>query len=168
MDFEALIIPDYYDKVVLIAPQLAYYDVVGVQLLGSNGWNSPKLLELGGRYVDGAVFVDAFFKDSKRPNVRAFVEDFRKEFSEDPDILSALAYDSVNIIMSVVRSGGVSTREDVRQKLSGLRSYKGVTGLTSFGASGEVEKSLGLYRIEGRHIEEIEAGRTLPTPAEGQ
>jgi len=167
VDFEALVIPDYYDKVVLIAPQLAYYDVVGVQLLGSHGWNSPKLLELGGRYVDGAVFVDGFFKDSKRPEVRAFVEDFRKEFSEDPDILSALAYDSVNIIMSVVRSGGVSTREDLRQKLSVLRNYKGVTGLTSFGASGEVDKSLGLYRIEGRHIEEIEAGRTHPIPTEG-
>jgi len=158
VDFEALVIADYYDKVVLITPQLAYYDVMGVQLLGTNGWNSPRLLELGGRYVEGAVFVDAFYKGSQRPQIQDFVENFRKEFSEDPDILSALAFDATKILMTVIASKGVSTREDVRQRLSGLRNYVGVTGVTSQSASGDVEKSLELYRIEEGRIRELETG----------
>lgn len=155
VDFEALFIPDYYDKVVLITPQLAYYDVTGVQLLGSNGWNSPKLLDLGGRYVDGAVFVDGFFKESQRPAVRTFVEEYRKEFSEEPDILSALAYDSTKILITVLLSGGISDREDLRRKLSGLRQYDGVTGPSSFGVSGDAEKTLGLFKVEGKRIVEV-------------
>ena len=56
--FEALFIPDFAENVAMLLPQLVYYGVENVQLLGSNGWSSPKLVRNAGeRYVNGAVLV---------------------------------------------------------------------------------------------------------------
>ena len=60
VDFEAIFIPDVYSQVGLIAPQLAYYDVTGIKLLGTNLWNSPKLVEMAAPYLQGSIFVDGF------------------------------------------------------------------------------------------------------------
>ena len=38
VDFDALFIPDGYGKIGLLAPQLAFHDLTGVQLLGPGGW----------------------------------------------------------------------------------------------------------------------------------
>ncbi|NIQ94532.1 MAG: hypothetical protein GWN87_10185, partial [Desulfuromonadales bacterium] len=61
VDFDALFIPDYADRVGMIAPQLAYYGIEELPLLGINGWNSPDLLRVAGAFVEGAIFVDGFF-----------------------------------------------------------------------------------------------------------
>jgi ABC-type branched-subunit amino acid transport system substrate-binding protein len=58
IEFDGLFIPDYSNRIGLIAPQLAYYNVIGITLLGTNAWNSPELVSEGGKYVDGSIFVD--------------------------------------------------------------------------------------------------------------
>ena len=55
VDFDALFIPDEHDKIVLIAPQLAFHDVTGVRLLGSSGWVDPELIEIGRRCARDAL-----------------------------------------------------------------------------------------------------------------
>jgi outer membrane PBP1 activator LpoA protein len=71
---DALFLPDSFESVALIAPYLGYYSVKGVQLLGANGWNSPRLAELAGEAVEGAVFVDGFFAGSGRPGTEDFTD----------------------------------------------------------------------------------------------
>ncbi|MCK4534592.1 MAG: penicillin-binding protein activator, partial [Syntrophobacterales bacterium] len=70
VDFDALFIPDSYSTVNMIAPQLAFYDVIGVQLLGTSIWNSQDLLKKESKYLEGAVFTDCFFLNSACPEVR--------------------------------------------------------------------------------------------------
>jgi ABC-type branched-subunit amino acid transport system substrate-binding protein len=52
---DALFIPSDTEDLVLILPQLSFYEF-GVQLLGTSGWNSMKLLRMAGRDMEGAVF----------------------------------------------------------------------------------------------------------------
>jgi branched-chain amino acid transport system substrate-binding protein len=52
---EALLIPSDTEDLVLILPQLSFYEF-GVQLLGTSIWNSSKLLRMAGRDMEGAVF----------------------------------------------------------------------------------------------------------------
>ncbi|RMF85775.1 MAG: outer membrane protein assembly factor BamD, partial [Nitrospinota bacterium] len=92
LPYEAIFIPDYYDKVGQIAASLAFYNLQPVQLLGANGWNDPRLISLGEQHVEGAVFVDGFFLDSPYPHVREFVQNFQSTFNQNPDILAAQAY----------------------------------------------------------------------------
>ena len=67
VDFDVLFIPESYEKVVLIAPQLAFHEAFGMRLAGTSGWYHPDLLELGRRHVEGARFSSLFFPESPLP-----------------------------------------------------------------------------------------------------
>jgi len=155
VDFEGLFIPDYADKIGLIAPQLPFYGIEDVQLLGINGWNSPELIRNAGPYVEGAVFVDGFFRYSSYPFVREFVDLFYEKYNEEPSILEAQGFDAANILLSLLDRPDVTSRETLRLALNLLRDYPGVTGATSFDAEGEAEKVLFLLQVQNGHIVQL-------------
>jgi len=153
--FEALFIPDYAERIGLIAPQLTFYGLDNTQLLGINGWNSRDLVRLAGRYVDRAVFVDGFFRYSSYPFVKEFVDLYYKTYKEEPSILEAQAFDVANILLSLLDRPELRDREDLRDALAALRNYPGVTGATSFNAQGEAEKILFLLQVQKGKIVQI-------------
>ncbi|PLX89722.1 MAG: hypothetical protein C0618_00500 [Desulfuromonas sp.] len=153
--FDALFIPDYADRVGLIAPQLAFYGIEDIPLLGINGWNSPDLLRLAGKFVQNAVFVDGFFANSHSPLVQEFVEFYRERFDEEPSILEAQAFDVANILLTLVGHPETRTRESVRAALTHLDNYPGVTGPTRFDFIGEAEKPLFLLQVKRQEIVEM-------------
>lgn len=111
IDFDAILIPDDWRRVGLVAPALAVEDIVTnacdprdlerirkttgkkdlktVILLGTNQWSSPKgrsgvpeLIERGGKFVMCSVYVDGFFIDSTRPGTRKFVEKYKERYPD--------------------------------------------------------------------------------------
>jgi len=155
LPFEALFLPDYADRIGLVAPQLAFYGVEETVLLGINGWNSPDLVRLAGRFVEGAVFVDGFFRYSPYPFVREFVDRYFEKYGEEPSILEAQGFDVAGILLFLLERPGVRTREDLRLALSQLRDYPGVTGATSFDLQGDAEKVLFLLQVQNGNIVQI-------------
>lgn len=153
--FQALFIPDYADKVGLIAPQLPYYGLEGLPLFGINGWDSPELLRTAGSFVEGAVFVDGFFVHSPYPFVRDFVNRYVERYGEEPNILEAQGFDVAGILLDILDDPAVASRDDVRLALQQLRNYPGVTGATSFSLEGEAEKVLFLLQVKNGNIVQI-------------
>ncbi|MFA5515636.1 MAG: penicillin-binding protein activator [Desulfuromonadales bacterium] len=153
--FQALFIPDYADRIGLIAPQLVFYGLEDTQLLGINGWNSPELLRLAGNFLEGAVFVDGFFRYSPYPFVSEFVNLYFEKYGEEPSILEAQGFDVAGILLTALRDPGVRTRDDLRLALMNLRNYPGVTGATSFDLQGEAEKILFLLQVRNGDIVQI-------------
>lgn len=155
VDFEALFIPDYADRIGVIAPQLAYYGIENVPLLGINGWNSPELLRTVSRFVEGAVFVDGFFAYSPYPFVKEFVDRYYEKYSEVPTFLQAQGYDVAGILLSVLDDPEIRTRDDLRLALSQLQTYPGVTGATTFNRIGEADKALYLLQVRNGNIVQL-------------
>lgn len=153
--FEALFLPDYADRISLIVPQLAFYGLEGVQLLGTNGWDDAELPRLTHQFVEGAVFTDGFFLHSSIPFVKEFVERYFNKFGEEPTILEAQGYDIAGIMLTLLNDPAIHTREDLRLALSQLRDYPGVTGATRFDATGEAEKILFLLQVQNGTIVQI-------------
>lgn len=153
--FDALFLPDYADRIGLIAPQLAFYGIEKLPLLGINGWNSPDLLRLAGRFVEDAVFVDGFFLDSPYPFVKEFIDLYVETYGEEPSILEAQAFDSANILFNLLDSAEVTDRKSLRNALSNLKNYPGVTGATSFDFTGEADKVLFQLQIKDGQIRQI-------------
>ncbi len=153
--FDALFIPDYAEQVGLIAPQLAFYGIEELPLLGINGWNSPELLRVAGRYVEGAVFVDGFFRHSSYPFVQEFVKLYVEKYGEEPTILEAQGFDVAGILLAALDRSEVRTREDLWMALIQLRNYPGVTGATSFNEQGDAEKVLFLLQVQNGSIVQI-------------
>jgi ABC-type branched-subunit amino acid transport system substrate-binding protein len=151
---DALYIPDYFDTVGLIAPHLAYYGIKNIKLLGSNGWNSPRLIELAGKYVEGAVFADSFFIDSKKESTEEFVYNFRSTYGMEPDILSAQAYDAVMMVVEAIEAAG-EKREKIRDRLANLKDFRGVTGIITFNKDREAIKELFILTVKNGRIVEL-------------
>jgi ABC-type branched-subunit amino acid transport system substrate-binding protein len=155
VNFDALFIPDYADRVGLIAPQLAYYGIEDLPLLGINGWNSPELVRIAGRFVEGAVFVDGFFRYSPYPFVEEFVNRYFEKYGEEPSILEAQGFDVANILLTLLDRPEVRTREALRLSLAQLKNYPGVTGGTTFNLQGDAEKVLFLLQVQNGNVVQI-------------
>ncbi|HWP35736.1 MAG TPA: penicillin-binding protein activator, partial [Thermodesulfobacteriota bacterium] len=155
IEFDALFIPDYYDRVGLIAPQLAYYDVKGIRLLGAAGWNSPELIRLAREHVEGALFVDSFWAGSPTPAIRDFVARFRARFGELPTVLEAEAYDALRILLDTLQRARPLSRDALREALSRVRDFPGLTGPFAFTADREADRPLLLLTIEDRRIKQV-------------
>jgi len=154
IDFDAVFIPDSYERAALIASQLAFHDVVDVTLLGTNLWNSPKLIEIAGRYVHGAIFPSGFFPGSGFRGVDGFVEQYQLNFQQKPGLLAAIGYDTIRIIKEIVREGGedIRTREDLRSALVGIEGFEGVTGPMAFDSERRAQRNPLLLTISGKHF----------------
>jgi len=185
-DFDAVFVPDFARNVALVAPALAVEDVFTstcdpkelerarkvtgrdglkpVQLLGSNGWDDPSLLEKAGRYVQCAIFVDGFFAGSERPETKRFVEAFQARYQHPPSILEASAHDAAAAIHAVAARGAVN-REMLRSGLAGLRGFAGATGTFGFDERREVEKPLFFLTVDGASIRELRPEELAPPGA---
>ncbi len=155
VDFDALFIPDSCSAVNMIAPQLAFCDIVGVQLLGTNVWNCPDLLKKDNEYLEGAIFTDCFFLNSSRPEVRDFIDRFYAACGREPENMEALAYDATKIMTNLITENNAETRDDLRDSLSHVESYPGITGITSFSGTGDAEKPLHILTVMDGEIVQI-------------
>jgi ABC-type branched-subunit amino acid transport system substrate-binding protein/predicted negative regulator of RcsB-dependent stress response len=155
VDFDAIFIPDAPAKAGLIVPQLAYYDIENVYLLGTNLWHSPKMIEMARDYVQGAIMPDGFFPDSQNLRVKEFVKLFEDTYAETPGVIEATAYDTAMMLFQICQHPDVQSRTAIKEQLLRLRDFPGVTGLTSFDGQREALKELSMLRIEGDGFVEL-------------
>jgi branched-chain amino acid transport system substrate-binding protein len=138
--FDGLFIPDYYSMVGMIIPYVSYFDLKNITLIGTDGWDDPGLLSIGGDMLVGSYFPDAFCPNSDRPEVKRFVDDFKTAFGREPGILEAYGYDTIKIIQYLVKTQGIRSRDDMRLSLLSVRDWEGVTGSTTIDRTGESTK----------------------------
>jgi len=154
IDFDAVFIPDSYERAALIASQLAFYDVVDVTLLGTNLWDSPKLIEIAGRYVHGAIFPSGFFSGSGYIGVDSFVDQYRTSFGQEPQYLAAIGYDTIRVVKEILKEKGnnIKTRENFRSALAGNKYFDSVTGPMFFDNERRAKRDPLLLTISGRNF----------------
>lgn len=156
VDFDAVFIPDEPKSAGLIIPQLAYYDIQNVYLLGTNLWHSAKFIDMAGDYIKRAIIPDIFFAKSKSPAVHAYVEEFKSVYGQASGLIEAVAYDSAAILLDIISRKDVLFRNSIKEALQRLEGYNGVTGQTSFDENGEAQKLLYLLRVKRKRFLEIE------------
>jgi branched-chain amino acid transport system substrate-binding protein len=152
VDFEAVFIPDNSRNIAMIAPHFSYFDVLDVMLMGTNLWESPRLIETAGDYIQGAIFTSGFFEESEDPGVRKFQESYRQNFDSEPGILAATGYDTIRYLMALMAGKEIRTRRSLKKALSTDSGFQGVTGTISFDPTGEVKKEPLLLTVSGNHM----------------
>jgi ABC-type branched-subunit amino acid transport system substrate-binding protein len=149
--FDAAFLPGDGETVGLIASQLRFYDIT-VPLLGSSGWNNRAVIANGGKFVEDAIFVDAFFANSQDAAVEQFVKQYRARYREAPDVFAALAYDATLLLVRGLKAGA-TTGERLRDELTKITGHSGVSGITGFGPDGDVERQFSWIQIRnGRFV----------------
>jgi hypothetical protein len=155
VDFDALFIPESHEKVVLIAPQLAFHEAVDTTLLGPSGWYHPDLVRIAREHVEGALFAAHFYPDGELAFVRDFTERYGQAYAGPPDVFAAQAYDAANLVLLQLARGRGS-REAVRDGVLAVRDYPGVTGVLSMRADGNARKRPFLLAVRRGRITQID------------
>lgn len=127
---EVIYISDYYNDAGLIMKQARELGFKGY-FVGGDGWDSPKLVEIGGEAVEGGFFTNHFSKDDQRPEVQEFVKKYKEKFGHEPDALAALAYDAMNIMLTAMQNAGSTENVKIRDAMKNIQ-FKGVSGLITF------------------------------------
>ena len=113
---------------------------VGMRLpiLGSDGLDSPELLEIAGDRAEGVIVFSVFHPENPDPRVVQFVKRIRERTGETPDVWAALGYDTVHLYAEAVRRAGSIVPADVAATLRNM-TWRGVTGAHRFDAKGELK-----------------------------
>jgi len=156
VDFDAIFIPDSPRTAGLIIPQLAFYDVKDIYLLGTNLWHSDTLIEMAAQYVQGAIMPDGFFAGSSAPVVQDFVKIFEETYQEKPGFIEAVVYDSAMMVFSVLNQPDLRFKSELKNELLNMANFSGVTGPTHFDENGEAQKQLYLLRIKRKKFVELQ------------
>jgi branched-chain amino acid transport system substrate-binding protein len=145
---EVLFVPGYYTDAGLIARQAKALGI-GATLLGADGWDSPKLTEIGGPAVEGAYFSNHYTLDGPSPEVRKFVAAYRKAYRADPDSIAALSYDAAGLIADAIRRAGSTESKRLRDALASTKGFAGVTGTLTMDADRNPDKLPVILKVEG-------------------
>jgi branched-chain amino acid transport system substrate-binding protein len=144
---DMLYVSDYYNDVALIAKQARELGFKG-PLVGGDGWDSPKLTEVGGTAVEGCYFTNHYSQDDTSPMVQNFVKNYQAKYSSVPDALAALGYDSTNLMLDAIQRAGSTDGEKIREALV-KADFKGVTGQVKFDGDRNPVKSAVIIEIKG-------------------
>jgi len=141
---DILYVPDYYNKVGLIAKQARQLGIKSV-LMGGDGWDSPDMTKIAGEAIDGGYFTNHYSPDDPRPEVQEWVKKYETRFGSKPDALATLAYDATSLIIAAVTQAGSDDPAKVRDALQSLQ-MKAVSGSVTFDSNGNPIKSAAILR----------------------
>jgi ABC-type branched-subunit amino acid transport system substrate-binding protein len=129
-----LFIPAEADDVVMLAPQVAF-NRIRTQILGSNGWQSKKVIQDGSTYVQGAMISATIEPDQNSKQWIDFKKSFKTRFGYEADRVAALGYDAANLIVKAVKESGGDNSEKIADALYKVHGYQGLSGIISFDRS---------------------------------
>jgi branched-chain amino acid transport system substrate-binding protein len=150
---DAIYVPGYYTEVGTIAHQAKELGL-NAPLLGGDGWDSPKLWEIGGTALNGCYFSDHYSTDDPSPIVQKFVTDYKKRYNNQlPDALAALAYDAAKILADAMTRAGSTDGTKVRDAIAATKDYTGVTGKITIGPDRNAVKPAVVLKVEnGKYV----------------
>ena len=144
---DVIFLPDYYNKVSLIARQVREKGLKSA-LLGGDGWDSPDLIRIGGSAILGSYFTNHYSAERKDKVAEAFMGRYKQKYGAVPDAWAALTYDATMLYLQSLDKAKKATPEEVMKVLTDLKNFKGVTGNISFDRNGDPVKSAVILRVE--------------------
>ncbi|OJX43802.1 MAG: ethanolamine utilization protein EutJ [Chloroflexi bacterium 44-23] len=146
---DVVFLPNYYSEVPLQIQQ-AHRLGIEAPFLGSDSWGSSELITLCGTDCEGYYFSTHYAADAATPAATKFIQNYTQKYGNTPDDVAALTYDSFGLLWQALQSAGKIDREAVREAMSKIAAFDGVTGNMSFQAgSGDPIKSAVILQVKG-------------------
>lgn len=144
---QALFIPGFYTEVGQIAIQVRDLGM-NMPLVGGDGWDSPAVIQIGGKAVEGSYFSDHYFVGDSRPVVQKFVDEYRRRHGKNPEATAALGYDALHIWANAAKRAASIERKAVRDQIAQTKDYEGVAGTITMGPDRNPIKPVAMIKIE--------------------
>jgi branched-chain amino acid transport system substrate-binding protein len=118
-------------------------------IMGEEGADSPKFLEIAGSAGEGFVIATNLNRDDKRPQVKKFLAAYETRYKIQPDMVGASAYDAFMIICDGIKRAKSVKGEDIRNAIAAIKNFSGLTGeIKRFTPEGEVVKDVQIQIVK--------------------
>jgi branched-chain amino acid transport system substrate-binding protein len=130
---EVLFISAQPDDVGLVIKQMRQQGV-HQPIVGGDGYDTPLLVQVAGKAADDVYFsTHAYMANDSTPAVRTFFGAYKKDYGTVPEnAFAALGYDGIGLMAEAIKRAGTADPDKVREALSVIQGYPGVTGSISF------------------------------------
>ena len=136
----------YYNEAASIVRQSKELGIRS-QILGEEGFDSPKFLEIAGPAAEGVIIATNLDRDDPRPLVQNFLKNYRKAYGEDADMVGASSYDAFMILVKAIEKAGTDPKA-IQKALLETKDYNGLTGKISRFVQGEVVKPVQIQVVK--------------------
>ncbi|MEH7374139.1 ABC transporter substrate-binding protein [Neobacillus drentensis] len=126
---EYIFVPGFYEEVGLIIKQARELGL-NVPIMGGDGWDSPKLVEIAGKDTLNNTFITNHYSsgDSDK-KVQDFVAAFKAKYDgKSPDAFTALGYDTVYFLADAIKRAGSSDSNKIQKALAETDGLELVSG----------------------------------------
>lgn len=137
----------YYNEAASIVRQSKELGIHS-QIMGEEGFDSPKFLEIAGPAAEGVVIATNLDRDDPRPLVQSFLKNYREAYKEDADMVGASSYDAFMILVKAIEKAGTDPKA-IQKALLETKDYNGLTGKISRFIQGEVVKPVQIQVVKG-------------------
>ncbi len=129
---QMIFVPGYYSDIGQIAIQSRDLGITQ-PLVGGDGWESPQLIEIGGKALEGCFYSNHYFPGDPNPNVQTFVQKYKERFGATPGALAALGYDAARVLADAMKRAGKVDGPAIRDAIAATKGFAGVTGSITLG-----------------------------------
>jgi branched-chain amino acid transport system substrate-binding protein len=129
---EVLYVPAYYEEVSKIIKQARELGI-DCPIIGSDGWDSSKLVEIAGaEALNNTYFCSAYSAQDQTPSVQDFIKSYKAKFNSDPDTFAIHAYDAALIVFNAMETAKTTDGEAVAKAMAETKDLPVATGTVSY------------------------------------
>jgi branched-chain amino acid transport system substrate-binding protein len=129
-----IFVPGYYTDIGQIAIQARDLGITA-PLLGGDGWESPLLIKIGGKALEGSFYTNHYFYGDPAPVVSSFVQKYKERYGQTPDALAALGYDAMKTLADSMKRAAKLDGPSIRDAIGQTKGLVGVTGTINIDAN---------------------------------
>lgn len=124
-DFDALVVPGYYQEV---GPIIKQAREMGIEapIVGPDGFADEKLVELAGAKNASNIYYVSGYSAKTSDKAAAFAKAYKAKYGSEPSMFAALGYDSVYMVADAAQ--GAKNSKQIAENLAKTKDFKGVTG----------------------------------------
>jgi branched-chain amino acid transport system substrate-binding protein len=152
---DAIMVPGYYTDAGLIVMQAQQLGIKA-PMFGGDGWESPKLLSIGGAALEGHYFSTHYSMEVQSPKIQNFVKNYKARYGDYPDALAALGYDSALLLADAMKRAGTTDGKALRDALAATKDLEVVTGKISIDAERNPQKPAAILTIKNGQFKLID------------
>lgn len=152
---DVLLIPDYYQVVALMAPQIKEVGISS-KLIAPDGWDGVLQQMDKSSYdsVNGALFTNHYAVNDTSEKIKKFVDSYKEEFKSEPSSFAALGYDAIYMFKDAFEKANSKDPKKVIEAIKQL-NFDGVTGKLKFDDNNNPIKAVTIIKIEdGKYVKD--------------
>jgi branched-chain amino acid transport system substrate-binding protein len=140
---------------------------VTATIVGQEGYDTPNFVDIAKAAAEGVIITTSLDRDSKDPEMRAFIDGYEKKYGIAADMVAATTHTAVRIAADAMRRAGTDDPAKIRDAIASGKVHA-ATGTIVFNELGEIAKNVQAQIVKDgkfRHYAVIEDPVLLAPPS---